>query len=166
MNFEKISPEYWAAWIAILGFGFSTSVWVYRRLTDRITRLIAELVKRDLETDERVDTIIRGLIARGVLEAKRKNMVTMDSSPQEQLVLTPAVRQAFQPIAQMLHNLYTSFPVITEERFAIEVERRHGDWLIKHICGPMELTSFACLKFAFLVATEGMVGIDSGIGSH
>lgn len=145
------SETFWS----IFGFGSGAVVAVYK------------LWRRDKITDERVDLMWRAHLARGEQEALGRGMIQRaepkdDDNMTADLHLNANVRAAYGPIASILKAIYARNP--TPEKFAEAVEKEHGAWLSRFICGPLGVNQFACLSMALIVAQENGVTVPGANG--
>lgn len=118
-----------------------------------LTALI-KLWRRDNATDERVRKLWQSNLRRGEVEAFNTGKVErLDVAT---VVLNPVAAAAYEPVAPFLRQLLREYPRLSEDDalFAEKIEDRFGEWLVKHICGPLGVTNFACLHMALLVAKE------------
>lgn len=165
-----------STWIAIFGAGFGLvgTIWsgwlqyLNRRLELRMAQNKKESQTRDTVTDDRVDLLYRSNYERGVLAAqKRPDLVIKPCSVKElipqgssmaNLVLEPSsispeAKQAFAPIVPMLRDIRRMFP--DPVKFTEVLLRDHGAWLLRHICGPLDVHDNECIAIARAMSEEG-----------
>lgn len=80
------------------------------------------------------------------------------------MTLQPEIRAAYDPIAPTLRDIRRGMPrgytngqlaeAINSYRFLGEHGGNLGDWLLRHICHPLNVSEGACIDMAILVAEE------------
>lgn len=128
-------------------------------LIGAVTGLIVAIVKlweRSVQDRRRHDLLLQAILRRGTAEsrAKLKQLAPEGEDMTATLDLRADVRAAYGPIAGELRRLYRARPGQTREDFFEIVERRYGDWLVRHICVPLDVSEFACHDVAWIIAQE------------
>lgn len=120
-----------------------------------VSGLVAAFVKlwrRDEVQDRRLDLLWEAHVRRGSSEAAQLKLTKPVEDSDMQAELRVDVRAAYDPIAPALREIRKSYP--DPGRFAEEVEKRYGDWLVRHICDVLGVSNFACLAMAKLVTDD------------
>lgn len=117
---------------------------------------VIKLIRRDNVTDARIDLWSRAHLRRGLVEGLKGPYITEhEGAVDATYQLTREARTAYEPIAPTLRRLWAEQPKGTlAERFVEVIEERIGEWLVKHICQPLNVMNFACLQIALMISME------------
>lgn len=122
---------------------------LFKLLANRIDMVSKQGTIRDDITDRRVDRWGGFQLSRGRMEADR-----FYSDSEGGMDLEKSVMKAFEPIAPSLRRIKYLRQNITPVMLAEEIEGEFGEWLVKHICRPLNVKDGACLAMALTVAAS------------
>jgi hypothetical protein len=105
-----------------------------------IIRLWFLMKRGDAKTDKRVDLIWSRDISRGEMAVQK--------------IDTRSLEAAFAPIAPALRRIKYDLPDATAGELAEAIEDRMGEWITRHICGPLHVKDYMCLAIALQVASS------------
>lgn len=109
--------------------------------------------RRDDKTDGRVDLWVKQNLRRGSVRAVKAEMARPKDPQMKSITITdPEVREAYQPLVPYLKEIRHRYP--DEVAFTEKVLEERGDWIIKHICEPLNIGEYECIAMAVSVSEE------------
>lgn len=151
------------SWVALWADGDAGVAAVIVAISGLVTTVVAgvvalvKLLRRDDVTDRRVDLLWQANLRRGAVESssalkRLKGANEVDTLLHPAQLLRPDVVAAYEPVAPYLRELRRNNPGIGRVAFAELVETNLGDWMMRYICMPMNVSSYACHDAAWEVS--------------
>lgn len=108
---------------------------------------------QDNRINSRVDLIWKSNLRRGSIRAVENDMARPKDPQMNSITVTdPEVREAYQPLVPFLKEIRKRYP--GEVAFTEKLLEEHGDWIIMHICKPLQIGEYECVAMAYSVSGE------------